>query len=226
MSGESSVSPHLQYHLSELAIIRDKNNPRRLVPQYSCPDWSILDIGCGMGQTLTAEEFLSAKELHGVDCDIEAIAHAQLVTKDPRMRLIHASGEQLPYADGAFNLVFSRVALAYMDIPKVLHETFRVLKPGGVLWAALHSWRFPFTEMRKALAARQPKAVIDRVYVITNSAVFHITGRVLPRPWGTGFESAQTERGMRTALHQAGFKAIEYERRPECIIMTARKPNI
>ena len=43
--------------------------------------------------------------------------------------------EQLPLADGTFDLVFCQFALVWLDGPAVAREVFRVLQPGGVLAA-------------------------------------------------------------------------------------------
>ena len=50
----------------------------------------------------------------------------------PNIRLVCAAGENLPFADERFDLVFSRVALPYMDINRALREIARVLKRGGL----------------------------------------------------------------------------------------------
>lgn len=53
--------------------------------------------------------------------------------------LICADVAALPFKDGAFDLVTSIAAFEhFLDVPKVLSEVARVLKPGGTIWAAIH----------------------------------------------------------------------------------------
>ena len=49
-------------------------------------------------------------------------------------RIINAAGENIPFGDNTFDVVFSTNVLEHVDNPaKVLCEALRVLKPGGIL---------------------------------------------------------------------------------------------
>lgn len=49
-------------------------------------------------------------------------------------RIINASGENIPFSDNTFDVVFSTNVLEHVENPaKVLSEALRVLKPGGIL---------------------------------------------------------------------------------------------
>ena len=67
------MTADIAYHLTELKIVSNKGDPRRIVPNYSCGGWRVLDIGCGIGQTLVSEELSEATELYGVDSDSELV---------------------------------------------------------------------------------------------------------------------------------------------------------
>jgi len=84
-----------------------------------------------------------------VDCDIEAIEAGRRLAP-PNIGLVSARGEDLPFEDEYFDLVFSRVALPYMDINKALREISRVLKGGGDLWLALHPASMVFSRAKRS----------------------------------------------------------------------------
>lgn len=212
----------LAYHLEELAAIQDRQHPKRHVPAFPCKGWAVLDVGCGIGQTLMAPEFSCALELHGIDPDPVAIAEGR--RRHPGLHLLEASAETLPYPDGRFDLVFSRVSLPYCDIGAALDEMCRVLKPGGQLWITLHPLRIELRRIRQAAFAFNVKRLIDRAYVLVNSLRFSITGRCFARPWHASQETFQTSGGMRRALSRAGFTEIRIQRDTHFLI-TARKPS-
>jgi predicted RNA methylase len=53
----------------------------------------ILDVGCGMGQTLFAAQLPSDIEAYGVDCDLEAIKAGRRLSPQ-NIKLEYAGGEK------------------------------------------------------------------------------------------------------------------------------------
>jgi ubiquinone/menaquinone biosynthesis C-methylase UbiE len=100
--------------------------------------------------------------------------------------------------------------LPYMNIPRVLTELHRVLKPKGSLFLSLHSCRFTLRELA-TIALPKPIPTAYRLYVFGNGLWFHFTGRTL-RFSAKRTESFQTERGMRKALTRAGYCDIRFTR--------------
>ncbi len=194
----------IAYHEGELRVALDTRHPHRLVPQPGEAD-AILDIGCGAGQTLVALG-LAGRSV-GVDIDVAALRVAARGPLGEALRVAAAKGEHLPFADGAFDYVYSRVALPYMDIPVALSEMARVLQPDGHLWLALHPIAIPAEQFRRG----NLKGKLYALYTMLNGAWFHLTGRTLRLPGGI-CESIQTERGMRIALRRAGFRNITFHR--------------
>jgi trans-aconitate methyltransferase len=95
-----------------------------LAPQ---PGEHILDLGCGDGQ-LTALIAKSGAEVVGVDASaaMVAAARARGVAVD------EANAERLPYADAAFDAVFSNAALHWVrDHDAMMAEVRRVTRAGG-----------------------------------------------------------------------------------------------
>jgi ubiquinone/menaquinone biosynthesis C-methylase UbiE len=154
----------------------------------------ILDLGCGEGKTLSLWGVSVADSVVGVDVDESSLAIAR--GRFPGRTYIHAAGEELPFPAQRFDRIVSSVALPYMDIPKALREMYRVLAPGGCVSLSLHPFGFTWKEFCAVFP--NPAAMIFRILVMANGALFHFTGQAPG-------ESFQTEHGMRIALKRAGF---------------------
>ncbi|NUO03273.1 MAG: 3-demethylubiquinone-9 3-O-methyltransferase [Saprospiraceae bacterium] len=95
-----------------------------------------LEVGCG-GGILTEEISRMGFITTGVDPSEgslqSAANHARL--EGLSIQYDKGAGEQLPYADASFDFVFCCDVLEHvMDLPKVIAEISRVLKPGGVFF--------------------------------------------------------------------------------------------
>ena len=93
-----------------------------------------LDVGCGAG--FIAEELaVGGFAVTGIDPSGVAIeaarAHAGRSGLD--IRYVVGAGEELPFPDAAFDLVFCCDVLEHVaDLDRVIAETARVLRPGGL----------------------------------------------------------------------------------------------
>lgn len=208
------------YHQLEWEIVRNRDDPRRLVPKFDFDGLVVLDVGCGSGQTLMAEEFAGARERHGIDIDEGAIERGRRAF--PLLALGNAPAERIPYPDRTFDFLLSRVALPYTEIPRALVEAHRVLKPGGRVWFALHPWRMERERIVEAARALRLKGLASRAPVLVNSLFQHVAGRPLPLPRFVTRETFQTSRGMHTMLARAGFRDIAVEREPTLIVVARR----
>jgi ubiquinone/menaquinone biosynthesis C-methylase UbiE len=96
--------------------------------------WQALDIATGAGHTAAA---FAPHVAHVIASDItrEMLAEAAKLAASKglaNMETAHADAEALPFADGRFDLVTSRIAPHHFpDVPKFVAEVWRVLKPGG-----------------------------------------------------------------------------------------------
>lgn len=102
---------------------------------------SILDFGCGCGRMLLwMEELGRTRALHGTDIDAEAIAWCR--EHIPYAKLSVNDGDPpLPFADGAFDLIFNHSVFTHIDEPRQdawLAELHRVTQPGGFLVLSTH----------------------------------------------------------------------------------------
>ena len=105
----------------------------------------VLDAGCGAGRNLVP--FLrGAFEVWGVDESVDAIAHARalaeaLAPRLPADRFRVESVDALSHADASMDVVISSAVLHFARDDAhwrgMVHEMWRVLAPGGILFARL-----------------------------------------------------------------------------------------
>lgn len=90
----------------------------------------ILDLGCNAA--CWAPVF-QGKDYYGVDQDLEIFERSR--ENAPNAKFIQSHGENLPFADGSFDLVFTSHVLQHSDhFPekdKIVREVARVLRLGG-----------------------------------------------------------------------------------------------
>ncbi|QXV65292.1 class I SAM-dependent methyltransferase [Mucilaginibacter sp. 21P] len=111
----------------------------------NCPD--ILDAGCGGGRNIIY--FLqNGFNIHGIDPNAEAIEQVKqmaaiLAPTLPADNFKVAAAEALPYEDNIFDLVISSAVLHFANdhnhFDAMLRSMWRVIKPGGYLFARLAS---------------------------------------------------------------------------------------
>jgi SAM-dependent methyltransferase len=201
------------YHLGELKIALDPSHTAHCLPQVPA-EGKVLDIGCGIGQILIAT--CPGRLSFGIDVDLDALQLGRTLT--PQVAFTCAAAEELPFRTGIFDMVISRVSLPYTHIPRALAEIARVLKPGGVVWLTLHSWRIPW----KAAKSANWRGRFFFVYVVLNSLLFHATQRLFHLP-KRNHESFQTRAGMMRALQRAGFEQISIEIQTRHFVATANR---
>jgi ubiquinone/menaquinone biosynthesis C-methylase UbiE len=97
----------------------------------------LLDIACGTGRTLhqIARTHPSLR-LWGVDLSPAYVSVARRRLESPEVTIAVENAEQLPFADGAFDIATS--VYLFHELPRnarrnVVREMHRVLRPGGLL---------------------------------------------------------------------------------------------
>jgi tellurite methyltransferase len=107
----------------------------------------VLDIGCGGGRNLYY--FLQNNyEVFGADQNADAVSTVRSLSQalSPNNSLsnfVVAAADDLPFADGEFDLAISSAVLHFArdesHLDAMVNEAFRVLKPGGYFFARLAS---------------------------------------------------------------------------------------
>lgn len=88
------------------------------------PQGRLLDLGAGTG---AANDIFGDREVVALDPAPEMLA------LNPLARKVVAVGEQLPFADGTFDAVFSAYVFRNLDsVDETMREVARVLRPGGM----------------------------------------------------------------------------------------------
>lgn len=160
-------------------------------------------------------------EAWGIDPDVEAIEAGREVVGD-NIHLMVGAGERLPFPDASFDLVFSRVALPYMDIPVTLAEIARVLRPHGKFWAALHPPSMLAGRFRDDLSKGRGRDLAFCGFVALNSGLLRVFGRQL-RVRGH-CETVQTRAGFQKLLRASGLEPLPADSRSGQLIVEALKP--
>ena len=108
---------------------------------------TVLDAGCGAGRNLVYL-LRAGYDVHAVDRDARSVARvralaAELAPALPPDRIQVAEVDALPFADAGFEAVISSAVLHFARDPAhfdaMLAEMWRVLRPGGFLFARLAS---------------------------------------------------------------------------------------
>lgn len=121
---------------------------RYLFASRLCRFKKVIDLGCGSGYG-SAELAKKAESVVGVDVSEEAIAEAREQYTAANLQFQVASLEQLPFADGSFQLgVCFEVIEHLTGYRKLLAEARRVLAPGGQLVISTPNIQF-YAESRK-----------------------------------------------------------------------------
>jgi ubiquinone/menaquinone biosynthesis C-methylase UbiE len=152
-------------HFDLIAGEYDESLPAHVVEHYlakrvtfvldHCPRGRALDVGCGTG--VLAERLARAGyRVTGADPSEGMLKILRERTDAVTVR--HASGEQLPFPDGEFDLTLTVAVLHHIADPgavrTTLAEMVRVTHPGGAILIWDHNPRNPYW---KSLMARVPQ---------------------------------------------------------------------
>lgn len=149
----------------------------------------VLEIGCGEGVFMYhLKDYLQGKEVNGIDIDPQELETAKKNVSFAKLQA--ASGEQLPFPDKSFDLVFCCEVLEHVEDPeKVLREMKRVAAkycivsvPNEPVWRILNfargSYMKDWGNTPGHLNHWSPSAFRKQV-----SSHFQILETVMPFPW-------------------------------------------
>lgn len=86
----------------------------------------VLDIAIGTGR-IAAQFRKKAKRVAGVDISLDMAKQARRYAD----MVFLANAEKAPFKDNSFDICVCRQGLQFMDLNKVIPETYRLLRPGG-----------------------------------------------------------------------------------------------
>jgi SAM-dependent methyltransferase len=134
--------------MSPMVLARDILNPEKSPRRYEILSRfvnprgkRILEVGCGYGTNLVVWTRHFGLDVTGVEPESEGFTETVKVSKqlcelngvDPE-RIITSPGEELPFADESFDIVYSANVLEHTKDPaKVLRECARVVRPNGII---------------------------------------------------------------------------------------------
>ena len=92
----------------------------------------VLDLACGFGYFTRWAAQAGAASVLGIDLSAMMLERAQAQTDDPKVRYVRGDIEQLELPDAAFDLVYSSLALHYVeDFPALCITVKRLLAQHG-----------------------------------------------------------------------------------------------
>jgi len=100
----------------------------------------VLDVGCGIGM-YTAAFLRETPHVFGVEIERERALQA----RERAAGVVQSPGERLPFADAAFDVVFSHEVLEHVaDDRACVAEMVRVARPGGRIVVFVPNRLYPF----------------------------------------------------------------------------------
>ena len=107
-------------------------NLRALLPDLH--GRKVLDLGCGYGWFCRWARDNGAADILGIDVSEKMLARARATSADPAITYTRADMEQLDLPSASFDLVYSSLALHYVEnLRGVMSQVYRSLVPGGRL---------------------------------------------------------------------------------------------
>ena len=95
------------------------------------PGRRALEVGCGTGIFL-AKAATTGADIVALDLSADLLAQARArVGAMGNVRLSRGNAEQMPFADGSFDVAYGSSILHHLNLDDALAEVFRVLRPGG-----------------------------------------------------------------------------------------------
>lgn len=136
----AAVTYHRGRNGSQMNDLRGHTVMAHLFEVYPdvAPD-AVLEIGCTIGNSICAVAgYLPDSEIHGIDIGAPVLryAHARAEALGQTVHFSQQNGEATDFPDASFDLIYSCAMLhetSHRAVRNITRETWRLLKPGGVV---------------------------------------------------------------------------------------------
>lgn len=197
------------------------------IKHYARPGMMVLDAGCGTGQSTEMLRKLGYSVV-GIDGTEKFINYAK--DKFPEADLRLGDLCDLPFNNGSFDIVASFNTLEHVtDVPKVLAESLRVLKPGGLL--LIHSPNLLSAKhmidayrLRDGMTFEGKKTSLELLFLSIRNIIWLISRTIAHKPKfayrkpSEAFEFPDNDAtvylnpiDLRLALESLGAKIVSYQ---------------
>jgi len=173
---------------------------RRLEKQAMMPWLSlqpgdlVCELGCFNGANARALSRRFGCTVYGLDIDQREIRLAQSYNKTEQASFVVASAEHLPFASESFDKIYGISVLEhFVDGQVALRETYRCLKPGGVLVVTTDSfglgelWQGTQKTHCKRFFVRRYYSQLELVGEVESAGFRVLHAEPILRHWSTGF---------------------------------------
>ena len=166
----------------------------KIILKFAAQQERVLDIGCG-----TSRIILDLPNAVGMDI----LQNKLRWLKPQHSRLVRGSCDRLPFADASFDCVINSEVIEHVpDVPEIMSEMWRVLKPGGTLILGTPDY------------SRRLWLMLEWIY-----------GKVLPGAYAHEHITHYTADGLAARLKEMGYDVLDCQYVGFCeMIFKACKP--
>lgn len=107
---------------------------------------SVLDLGCGNGGRTVRYKELGASRAVGLEVSQKMVVEARdfAASRGVEIEIVLGKGESLPFPDDSFDTICSYDVFEHVEsVDLCVQECYRVLKPGGTLYAVFPPFYHP-----------------------------------------------------------------------------------
>ena len=223
----TSLGSDVQYHVSEFKWQAGRKGLDGMLELGAIgPRVRVLDVGCGAAQTLLQMEPDRPVDLVGVDTSLNSLAmgcqFAQF--QNVPVTLAMATSYALPFRQGSFDLVLTRVALNYMHQRRALSEMVRVLRPGGFIFCRVERiWH----DLSLIVRWRSTRGLVCRSRDLCYGVINSLTGwQTVPGSLLRGGRAFATAGQLVRILKSLGCRVVRDTESPNCPSILGRQTQL